>query len=215
MFGYLIARISALAQEVANTSGTVNGPAVSVPGNLAMWSDATGTTLADAALPAATVVTLLPSSDEKDALAGTAGTPDAGNRYVTDQDPRLLSLVTFRDSPGAPVVISDVADTLIIAAPPITPNNLPVYVTATFVLENADAMTARIATIKMFKDGIELLVGDDYEEEVQVLDNNVTVTVHYVDPAPGAGPFTYDIRAIASGPGLSRKNNGRITAIAK
>jgi hypothetical protein len=34
---------------------------------------------------------LLPSSDEKAALAGTDGTPDAGNPYVTDSDPRLAA----------------------------------------------------------------------------------------------------------------------------
>lgn len=31
----------------------------------------------------------LPSEDEKDALAGTDGTPGAANPYVTDSDPRL------------------------------------------------------------------------------------------------------------------------------
>lgn len=33
--------------------------------------------------------TLVPSSDEKAALAGTEGTPGSGNAYVTDTDPRI------------------------------------------------------------------------------------------------------------------------------
>ncbi len=48
----------------------------------------------------------LPSADEKDALAGTNGTPSATNKYVTDSDPRLGGggpgmLAVFTGSNGA------------------------------------------------------------------------------------------------------------------
>lgn len=49
----------------------------------------------------------LPSEDEKDALAGTSGTPSGTNKYVTDSDPRLsggepglLAVFTGRDGAG-------------------------------------------------------------------------------------------------------------------
>src|SRR5687768_7099187 len=36
-----------------------------------------------------------PAQDEKDALAGTEGTPSAANPYVTDSDPRLVGGGTY------------------------------------------------------------------------------------------------------------------------
>lgn len=40
----------------------------------------------------------LPTQDEKDALAGTDGSPSDTNRYVTDSDPRLVSSLTTKNA---------------------------------------------------------------------------------------------------------------------
>jgi len=50
-----------------------------------------------AALAASSITTTdprIPTQDEKNALAGTAGSPSATNKYVTDQDTRLVAGAT-------------------------------------------------------------------------------------------------------------------------
>lgn len=68
-------------------SGDVVGPASAVAGNFASFGDATGKLLADSGTAAANI----PTANQKAALAGTYGAPAAGNPYVTDSDPRLIS----------------------------------------------------------------------------------------------------------------------------
>lgn len=95
---------------------TVIGPRPSALHSIARWLDANGTVLGDseATIDAAgnivtpglvngrnisqdgqnldaAIVALarLPSQGQKDALAGTSGTPSSTNKYVTDSDPRL------------------------------------------------------------------------------------------------------------------------------
>ena len=75
--------LAAVVQSIfgAGASGDVVGPAGAVDGNTAVFDGVTGKLIRDAgAAP--------PTADEKDALAGTTGTPDAANRYVTNSDPR-------------------------------------------------------------------------------------------------------------------------------
>ena len=57
------------------------------------------------------------TADEKDALAGTSGSPDASNPYVTDDDPRLASIgITsgFRAHLSSPQTVSSVGDVTIV-----------------------------------------------------------------------------------------------------
>lgn len=101
---------------VGPNGNTVIGPRPSTLHSIARWLDANGTVLGDslATIDAAgniitpglvngrnisqdgqnldaAIVALarLPSQSQKDALAGTYGTPGSTNKYVTDSDPRL------------------------------------------------------------------------------------------------------------------------------
>lgn len=66
-------------------TGDVVGPASSISGNIATFADPSGDVLADSGVSAL----LVPSTDQKNALSGTDGTPSGVNPYVTDSDPRL------------------------------------------------------------------------------------------------------------------------------
>lgn len=55
----------------------------------------------------------LPSADQKAALAGSTGTPGAGNKYVTDSDSRLTNdrtAAVLRESGGTALAMASVAD---------------------------------------------------------------------------------------------------------
>lgn len=69
---------------MAPGTGDVVGPASSVDDNIATFDGVTGKLIQDSGVP----IVQVPSSGEKDALAGTDGAPSAANPYVTDSDPR-------------------------------------------------------------------------------------------------------------------------------
>lgn len=68
----------------ANIDGAVIGPSSATSHAIASYNGTTGKLIEDSAVP----VSQVPSAGEKSALGGTAGTPGAGNRFMTDQDPR-------------------------------------------------------------------------------------------------------------------------------
>lgn len=77
---------------------------------------AINTNIADIALRALLTDARFPTTDEKDALAGTFGVPSSSNAYVTDTDPRVpdsLSTFTIADNQ---VAASDVTGLLFSAA---------------------------------------------------------------------------------------------------
>jgi hypothetical protein len=57
-----------------------------------------------------TVSDLLPTRDEKDALAGTSGTPSKANKYVTHSDPRLSDQRDAKSLQGVAVATTAPAD---------------------------------------------------------------------------------------------------------
>jgi len=70
--------------SLAPGSGDVTGPAVAVDDNITTFDGVTGKLIQDSGVGIAVV----PTVNQKAALAGTNGAPAAGNPYVTDSDPR-------------------------------------------------------------------------------------------------------------------------------
>jgi hypothetical protein len=92
----LLPKLSGNAAEMLSGAGTwitpagggdVAGPAGAIDSNLAAFDGVTGKLLKDSGAASANV----PGTDEKAALAGTDGTPDGTNKYVTNSDGRLTN----------------------------------------------------------------------------------------------------------------------------
>jgi len=108
------------------------------------------------------------------------------------------------------IVISDIADTLLLTLPLIAANRNPVHVHFTTGLDRPGG-GSREGTFKLFRDGLEINVLDRYEQRLRSADDEWTTSMHWVDEAPGNTPV-YTIMAIASGNNYRAHFNRRATA---
>lgn len=122
-----------------------------------------------------------------------------------------IASVTVQNT-ATTVITSDVTDTILLTAPAITLAGQSVKIFASMQLDN-NSGGARVATFKLFRDGVEVSSADRYQDRLAAGDDNITRSFHFYD-TPGTGSFIYSLRALtdtAGATGIRIVGNSRLT----
>lgn len=101
---------------------------------------------------------------------------------------------------GAPIVISSVAETVLVTLPALGVARVPVKAEATVQLgQTGGGPFGGIITFRLYRNpgGSEVQVGGDFSEDFSRTLSPQVRTLHWVDPTPGNTPI-YELRAISA-----------------